>query len=564
VKKIFRINMTELTIKEEQVPDKYEYLGGRGLTSTILLDEVDPCCYSLGEENKLVIAPGLLAGTSLSSSNRLSVGAKSPLTGGIKESNSGGTVAYKLARLGIKAVIFEGKSEQDIPLTIKIDKHGITFEKDPEIKGCNCYYSAEKLFEKYGSKVGIMVIGSAGERRLATACINCTDTNGEPCRVLGRGGMGAVMGSKGIKAIIVDDKEVQSNLQKDPKIKELIKKFAGELKGNIVTGEFFPRYGTARTLMILNSLGGLPTRNFSLGTFKKAENISGEKMAEVISSRGGKTTHNCMPGCVIRCSNTFVDEQGTPVVSSLEYETLCLMGSNLGIDNLDDIAVLNRLCNDYGVDTMEVGAALGVLAEARIMEFGDANKAIELVKEIGKGTNLGRIIASGAGTCGKVYGIERVPVVKNQAMAAYDPRVIKGNGVTYATSPMGADHTYANTIILQIDHLDPKGKVEASKNLQIFTAVLDTLGFCIFTGRAFLTNPSFLEKIVNAYTGWKVTFDELEEMGKSIVLKERKFNEKAGFTKYHDRLPNYFRREPLKPHNVVFNIKGEKLDQIFN
>lgn len=564
MEKILRINMSELTIKEEIAADKYKYLGGRGLTSSILLDEVNAGCYPLGGENKLIIAPGLLAGTTLSSSNRLSVGAKSPLTGGIKESNSGGTVAYKLARLGIKAVIFEGKSEQAIPLTIKIDKNGITFEKDPEIKGYNCYYSAEKLFEKYGSKVGIMVIGSAGERRLATACINCTDTNGEPCRVLGRGGMGAVMGSKGIKAIIIDDKEVQSNLQKDPKIKELIKKFAGELRGNIVTGEFFPKYGTARTLMILNSLGGLPTRNFSLGTFEKAENISGEKMAELISSRGGKTTHNCMPGCVIRCSNTFVDKNGAKVVSSLEYETLCLMGSNLCIDNLDDIAILNKLCNDYGVDTMDIGAALGVLAEAGIMEFGDANKAIELVKEIGKGTNLGRIIASGAGTCGKVYGIERVPVVKNQAMAAYDPRVIKGNGVTYATSPMGADHTYANTITLQIDHLDPKGKVEASKNLQIFTAVLDTLGFCIFTGRAFLTKPSFLEKIVNAYIGWKVTFDELNEMGKTIVLKERKFNEKAGFTKFHDRLPGYFKREPLKPNNVIFDVKDEELDTIFN
>jgi len=566
VEKILRINMSELTIKEEIAADKYKYLGGRGLTSSILLDEVNAGCYPLGDENKLIVAPGLLAGTTLSSSNRLSVGAKSPLTGGIKESNSGGTVAYKLARLGIKAVIFEGKSVQEIPLTIKIDKNGITFEKDPEIKGCNCYYSTEKLFEKYGSKVGIMVIGTAGERNLLTACINCTDTNGEPCRVLGRGGMGAVMGSKGIKAIIVDDKEIQNDMQKKPEIKELIKEFAKKLKGNVVTGEFFPKYGTARTIMILNSLGGLPTKNFSLGKYEKAENISGEKMAEIISSRGGKTTHNCMPGCVIRCSNTFVDKNGEKVVSSLEYETLCLMGSNLCIDNLDDIAILNKLCNDYGVDTMDVGVALGVLAEAEtgIMEFGDACKAIELVKEIGKGTPIGRIIASGAGMCGKIYGVERVPVVKNQAMAAYDPRVIKGNGVTYATSTMGADHTFANTITLQTNHLDPKGKVEASKNLQIFTAVLDSLGFCIFTGRILSSEPGFLEKIVNTYTGWNVTFEELKEMGKSVVLKERKFNKKAGFTKIHDRVPDYFTREPLKPTNAIFDIKDEELDQMFN
>jgi aldehyde:ferredoxin oxidoreductase len=564
MEKIVRVNMSEFSIKTEDVPDKYKYLGGRGLTSSILLEEVDPLCHPLGEDNKLVIAPGLLAGTTLSSSNRLSVGAKSPLTGGIKESNSGGVVAYKLARLGIKAIIIEGKPKSEELVTLKINKDGITFERDPEIKGCDTYYSAEKLFDKYGSKVGIMIIGSAGERKLLSACINCTDIDGEPCRNLGRGGMGAVMGSKGIKAIVVDDRRVEYTKNREPEIKSLIKEFAEALKGNIVTGEYFAKYGTSRNVLILDSFGGLPTRNFSSGTFDKAENISGERMAEIISSRGGKTTHSCMPGCTIRCSNTYVDEEGKPVVSSIEYETLCLMGSNLCIDNLDDIAVLNKLCNDYGLDTMEVGAALGVLAEAGVMEFGDGKKAIELVKEIGKGTPMGRLIASGSGICGKVYGIERVPAVKNQAMAAYDPRVIKGNGVTYATSPMGADHTYANTIVLSTNHLDPEGKVEASKNLQIDVAIMDTLGFCIFAGRAFSANPGLRERIVKAYTGWEVTGEELEELGKSIVLKEREFNKKAGFTKYHDRLPGFMRKEPLYPQNSVFDIEDEEMDGMFN
>jgi len=560
--KIIRIDLSTLTIKEEEAPEEYKYLGGRGLTSTILLREVDPTCHPLSEENKLVIAPGLLAGTFLSSSNRLSVGAKSPLTGGIKESNSGGVVAYKLARLGIKAIILEGKLKKENELIgIKIDKNGVSFEDLSYLKGCTVYYSAEKLFEKYGRNVGLMIIGPAGEMKLPAATINVTDVDGEPCRTLARGGLGAVMGSKGIKAIIVDDSDVK--VETNEKIKTVIRKFALALKENPVTGESLAKYGTAGTLMIVNNLGGLPTRNFSQGTFEKAENISGETLYETISKRGGMPSHNCMPGCVIRCSNKYVDENGKPIVGSLEYETLCLLGSNLGIGSLDQIAILNKLCNDYGVDTIEIGVTLGVLAEAGLMEFGDFERAKELIEEIGKGTPLGRLIGSGATVCGKVFGVERVPVVKNQGMAAYDPRVIKGNGVTYATSPMGADHTAGNTITMNVDHLDPKGKIEISRDLQIITAVFDSLGLCIFTMRVVLQHPELLEEILEAF-GWKTTFEELKQVSKLILLREREFNRRAGFTKAHDRLPEFMKKEPLPPHNVVFDIDDKELDRVFD
>lgn len=560
---IIRIDMQNKLVKYEKIPEEYKYLGGRGLTSTLLLNEVNPTCHPLGKNNKLVIAPGLLSGTTLSSSNRLSFGAKSPLTGGIKESNSGGVVAYKLARLGIKAIVIEENPIDNELICLKINKDGVSFDKNSEINGRGTYYSTKKLFEKYGSTVGIMLIGMAGERRLASACINCTDVDGDPCRTAGRGGLGAILGSKGIKAIIVDDKDIILSKTKTTESKEIVKEFARELRKNPVTGELLRKYGTAKNILLLNNLKGLPTRNFSMGQFENAKKISGEKMAELIKKRGGETTHGCMPGCVIQCSNIYVDKNGVKIVSSLEYETICLLGSNLGIDNLDAIAIMNRLCNDIGVDTIETGAALGVLAEAGELKFGDTNRAIELLKEVENGTPLGRLIASGAGACGIAYGVSKVPIVKNQAIPAYDPRVIKGNGVTYATSPMGADHTYANTIILPINHTDKEGKVESSKNLQIEMAIMDTLGICVFAWKVLSAKLGLRERILKLYTGWEAEEDDLRRLGKIIVLRERAFNKKAGFTKYHDRLPEFILSENLKPQNAVFDITDEEIDAMF-
>ncbi len=563
--KIIEIDLAELTIEEKAVPEEYEHLGGRGLTSTIISREVEPTCHPLSEDNMLVIAPGLLAGTTFSSSNRLSVGAKSPLTGGIKESNSGGVVAYKLGRLGIKAIKLQGRSKSESgPIGIRIDKNGVYFEDLAFLEGKTTYYSAEKLLEKYVRKAGLMVIGPAGEMKLSTACINVNDQEGEPCRNIGRGGLGAVMGSKGVKAIIVDDAGIDSLTKQNDKAKEVIKKFASMLKEHPVTGEEFAKYGTVMTLMSVNTLGGLPTRNFSQGSFEQAENIGAERLYETISERGGMYTHSCMPGCVIRCSNKYVDENGNPVVGSLDYETVCLLGANLGLANLDQIATLNKLCNTYGIDTMETGVALGVVAEAGVMKFGDFDRAKELIEEIGKGTVLGRLIGSGSVVCGKVFGVERVPAVKNQGMGAYDPRAIKGMGVTYSLSPMGADHTAGNAITLAVDHLDPQSQLEPVRDLNINTMVLDSLGVCIFTGRVTLQNPEILEEMIAAFLGWNVTFEVLRKMGKNFLLREREFNRRAGFTRAHDRVPEFMKKENLLPNNSVFDISEEELDKFYD
>jgi aldehyde:ferredoxin oxidoreductase len=560
-KRIIEIDLDTTTVHEVSVNRKYEHLGGRGLTSTVIWEETDPLCHPLSGENLIVFAPGLLGGSALSSSNRLSAGAKSPLTGTIKESNSGGVVGHKLARLGIKALKIRGKSKEG-PVGIKVGVNGVCFKDLSDLKGRGTYESAQVLRERYGPRSGLILVGPAGETGLSASCLCVTDPEGEPCRNLGRGGLGAVLGRKGVKAIITDDEGVKANLTQEAK--KLIGRFASALREHPVTGEKFAMYGTVMTLLNVNGLGGLPTRNFSSGSFEHAEKIGADTLHETIKSRGGQFKHGCMPGCVIQCSNKYVDRDGSPLVGSLDFETVCLLGSNIGLADLDQIASLNRLCNDIGIDTMETGIALGVLAEADVMQFGDYERAKALIEEIGEGTPLGRILGSGAVTCGRVFGVERVPAVKGQGMAAYDPRAIKGMGLTYEMSPMGADHTAGNAIVLSVDHLDPKAQLDPVRNLHIETMVMDSLGLCLFTGRVSLDRTEFIEEAVSALTGWSVTFEGLKKQAEELLLRERDFNRRAGFSKADDRLPRFMLTEPLGPNDCVFDISEEDEDRFYD
>jgi aldehyde:ferredoxin oxidoreductase len=318
------------------------------------------------------------------------------------------------------------------------------------------------------------------------------------------------------------------------------------------------------TLLNVNGLGGLPTRNFRRGDFEGAEAIGADTLHDTLEKRGGTVSHGCMPGCVIRCSNKYVDERGEAVVGSLDYETVCLLGSNLAVDDLDAVAVMNRLCNDIGVDTMETGAALGVLAEAGVWSFGDAARAQTLIEEIGTGTPLGRLIASGCVACGRVYGVQRVPAVKGQGMAAYDPRAIKGMGLTYAVSPMGADHTAGNAIVLSVDHLDPSAQLEPVRELHLKTAVLDSLGLCIFTGRVSLDQTELVEQMCSAVLDWKVSFAELLRLAQGWLLAEREFNSLAGFTAAQDRLPPFMYTETLSPNDSTFDVPERDLERFYD
>ncbi|MCU0561521.1 MAG: aldehyde ferredoxin oxidoreductase [Desulfobacterales bacterium] len=577
--KILRINMGAAggpKAKTEAV-GAYAGLGGRALTSSLVAKEVPPTCHPLGEENKLVIAPGLLSGSAAAMSGRISVGCKSPLTGGIKEANAGGQPSQMIGRLGYAAIVLEGKPADDTLYRVFISKEKVEITPDPGLKMLGNYAVVEKMKAAYGDKVACISIGQAGEMKLSGASIAFTDMEQRPTRHAGRGGVGAVMGAKGVKVIVVDDSGCPVRAPQNPEaFKEANKAWVAGLRKHAVTGQGLPAYGTNVLTNVINEAGAYPTKNFMWGRFDTCAKISGEAQAELENARGGagSATHGCHRGCVIRCSGTFYDKDGHYLTKQPEYETVWAHGGNCGIDDIDAIAMLDRLDDDFGLDTIEMGATIGVAMEAGVIQFGDAQGAINLVKEVGKGTPLGRILGSGAAVTGRCFGVERVPVVKGQSMPAYDPRGVQGIGVTYATSTQGADHTagYAVTANIlgvggKVDALKPEGQIELSRNLQIATTAIDSTGMCLFIAFAILDQPETFQALldlINGFTGAKMTGDDVTTLGKNILKLERDFNLKAGFTRQMDRLPDYFKREKLPPHNVTFMVKDAELDQVYN
>jgi aldehyde:ferredoxin oxidoreductase len=458
-----------------------------------------------------------------------------------------------------------------------INKDGVHITAENDLRYLGNYELVDKLKAVHGDKAVVISIGPAGERKMSAASIAVTDMEQRPTRHAGRGGVGAVMGAKGIKAIVLDDTGMGMRQPADPeKFKEANKKFVAGLKSHPVSGQGLPAFGTNVLTNVLNEAGGYPTRNFSSGRFNGAVNISGERLAELENQRGGEgsATHGCHRGCVIRCSGTYYDKDGKYLTKQPEYETVWAHGGNCMIDDLDAIALMDRMDDDYGLDTIEMGATIGVAMEAGIAKFGDAVAAINLIKEVGNGTPLGRILGNGAAVTGKVFGVERVPVVKGQAMPAYDPRAVQGIGVTYATSTMGADHTAGYAVATNllgvggsVDPLKPEGQIELSRNLQIATAAVDATGMCLFIAFPLLDQPETFQALIdmiNALYGLELTGDDVTALGKAILKNEREFNKKAGFTAEHDRLPRYFTTDALAPHQVRFTVKDKDLDAVFN
>lgn len=570
--KFIRVNMSKKAITIEDVPQDYLGLGGRGLTSIMINEEVPPKCDPLGPENKLIFAPGSLSGTPLVNTSRISIGAKSPLTGTIKESNAGGTVAAALGNLGITAVVIVGRAPDGELDLLRIDHKGeASLVPAQAYKGMRTYALVEKILATYGEKTSVLCIGPAGEYQLATASIQSSDIDGRPCRAAGRGGLGAVMGAKGLKALVVDQGGKSADAIHDPEaFKEANKVIVKVIKEHPMAGQVMPALGTAGLVAPVNSMGAFPSYNATKGVLEGWEKISGEAMAELIQKRGGNTTHVGCAQCIVHCSNEFVDEGGKYVTSSLEYETIWATGGMTGIDDLDTIARLDYLCDDIGVDTMSTGVAVAIAMDAGYKQFGDGAAAISMIEEIAQGTEFGNILGNGPAAIGKHFNHARVPVVKGQSIAAYDPRAMLGNGVTFATSPMGADHTAGNVVgeylEQKLDPLNAEGQVEASRNLQVGTAAMDCTGLC-FMAYVALTTPEgggALLKAINAKFGTQLGPEDVPTLGIRVLKAEREFNKKAGFTNQDDRLPRFFYEEPLPPHNAVFTISDEEIDGTFD
>jgi len=554
--------MGTLKATVEDCPAEYNLLGGRGLTARILNREVPPKCHPLGKHNKIIFAPGLLAVSRFPASGRLSIGFKSPLTRGIKESNVGGTAGQRLGRLGIRAIILEGQPADNKLYAIKVTENGADILPADNLAGLTNYDVVQELKDVHGENVSILSIGPPGERKAGMATVACTDMDGMPSRHAARGGPGAVMGSRGVKAIIVDDDGASAaEAKRETAFQECVKEYARFMEENKGAG-LVRSYGQMGGLVWMSDRNQcLPVRNFTSGMFEGAGKIGGRETVEALISIGGQWGVACMPGCLQSCSNIVRDKEGHYITSALEYETSAMLGANLGIDDIHAIANMSRLDDDYGLDDIEMGATLGVAVDAGLMEFGDSGKAIALIKEVGQGTTLGRILGEGAEVTARVFGVSRVPTVKGQAIPAHDPRVENATGVTYCTSALGADHT--SGVVLRRQETSEEA-VRVSKREQINVVIIDNLGLCYI---AFFERGYPMEKlteIVNAQFGLDLGTEDLQELGKTILKEERAFNLNAGFAPKADRLPEFFKEEPLPPSNAVFDVPDSELDSFWD
>ncbi|MBT7758417.1 MAG: aldehyde ferredoxin oxidoreductase, partial [Rhodospirillaceae bacterium] len=373
MRKYFNINLDDRSTETEELNGAACIRVGRHFIAKTLLEKGAAKVDALSPGNPLIFSAGPLAGTNFSNANRISVGCKSPLTGGIKEANGGGTFAFALGQCEIAGLTLMGASDDWV--IIRITKEGdISYDDATPFLGMGNIETAAMLFEEYGAKISMALCGPVGEYQGLISGISFPDPEGRPVRIAARGGVGAVMGSKKVKAIIVDMNKMPT-FHDRKKVMGSVREY-GKLLREDKAIEAFSMYGTAMVSDLTNQLGGLPTRNFSDGRLVNASEetlkLGGSYIRDLTIERGGETTHACMPGCLIKCSNIYVDDKGEEMVSPLEYETLGLMGSNCGLTDPDDVARANHVANDLGVDTIEVGAMLGVLMEAGEGEFGDA------------------------------------------------------------------------------------------------------------------------------------------------------------------------------------------------
>lgn len=559
IDRIVRVDMTAKTITEERAPEKYHLLGGRALTARMLLEETDARCHPLSREAKLFIAPGFLGGTAITTSGRTSFGFKSPLTGGTKEANVGGQLGHRLARLGIKAIVISGASD-DGWYRMDIDPEGMRLSKAGDLVGRSNYDLHRELVGEAVATRAAATIGPAGEQRMASASIAITDPEGRPTRHAARGGPGAVMGAKGLKAIVVDDTGVPRIIagERKDEFRSEVVKFSKMVLEDPRT-QNLSKTGTAGVIKFVNreNIQSMPTRNHRHGTWSLADTISGQHIDELGQSRGGKMLP-CMAGCIIKCSILFNDDDGNHITSALEFESIALLGSNCEIGPADAVAELDRMCDDIGLDTIEVGNAVGVAMEAGVLPWGDWEATKRLLEEVRAGTPLGRIIGNGTAHVAKTFGIDRVPVVKGQGLPAWEPRTLKGMGVTYSTSPQGADHTAG---MVTARGASPETLIKQSRHEQLVMMAIDSAGVCQFTNAL----PGDIAVFVTNRFGIEWDDSAVLTMAREGIEAEREFNRRAGFDRDDDRLPRWLLEEPLPlpDGESVFDIEEELLDKVW-
>jgi len=554
---LIRVDMSNHTISIEPYPADWKLLGGRALSAKILLAECDPECDPLGPDNVLVLAPGVLAGTAAPTSGRLSVGGKSPLTNGIKEANVGGNPGQDLMKLGYRGIIVKGQpADAESRYALEVTGDGVRLVPADEHKGKWNYALIEDLTQSYSKTTSFISIGPAGEMLLKGASVACTDADQDrhPARHAGRGGLGAVMGSKGLKYVSVDPGKSPVRKPEKKEFYALGKQYTKTF--NAGPGqEPFPKWGTSAIVEEANELYTFPYKNRVEGQSPDVHELDGMRIVESFETRGGGM-HNCMTGCIVQCSNIVHDADGNYKTSALEFETLTLLGSNCAIQSWEDVADLDRLCDEIGVDTIETGAAVAVYMDSGGLEFGDAEGAKNLLREIAEGTELGRAIGDGALAIGRKRKHHRIPTLKGQALPAWDPRPLKAAGVTYCTSPMGADHTAG----LVVEPGQPyEEAVRASQDSQILNAVIDSSGFCQFL----MTSLDEVREFYGLFYGEEVTREQIADIGWLCLEDEWEFNRRAGFSPEDDLMPDCMKQDPIGPQKLVWDMDPELVARIY-
>ncbi len=562
-RKYLKINLGSHLVASETLSGEAIARGGRYLVAKTLLDRGMAKLDPLSPENPLLMLAGPFAGTGFSNANRTSVGCKSPLTGGVKEANGGGTFGYALGQLGIFGLELTGKSDAWVIIHLKADGSAAFDDATPYL-GMGNFAAAEALYQRYGKRVALALCGPVGEYGGLLAGVAFSDTDGRPSRLAARGGVGAVMGLKKVKAIVAD-LALLPKLAEPEKFKGRLKEYTRLLRDHPVIMKFYNQVGTMGMADYQNTVGGLPVRNFSAGQLSGPSEfkMGGSFINQQNRERGGKNTHACMPGCAIQCSNVYNGADGKELVSPVEYETLGLLGTNCGIAEPDQLALLNYIANDLGVDTIETGATLALLMEAGQAAWGDADWMVSALAEIAKGSEQGRLWAQGAARVGEHYGLTRIPVIKKQAVSAYDPRVAEGTGITMMVTAQGADHTAGNIPRLSTREMSLEDIIEASYKAQIHSAANDSLGLCIFGGSVTNAQQEFMVNTLNEALGTSLTTDFFENLGKETLRLEALFNQQAGFGRKDDRLPEFFYTESLPPTNHKARFTPEMLEALY-
>ncbi|HSP48034.1 MAG TPA: aldehyde ferredoxin oxidoreductase family protein [Clostridiaceae bacterium] len=569
---ILRVNLTDGTITREalNLDDATKYIGGRGLGTKILSDEIDPMVEPLSVENKLIFATGPLTGTNTPTGGRYMVLTKSPLTGTIACSNSGGYWGAELKFAGYDAIIFEGKAEKPVYLNIVDDV--VTINDASAIWGKLVDETTTILEGLHGEKARVSTIGPAGENLSKMAAIM-----NERGRAAGRSGVGAVMGSKNLKAIVVRGSKKVAVSDAD-KLKEAFTTSMKKIRENGVTGQGLPAYGTAVLVNIINENGALPTNNFQLSQFPDAEKISGELLAEKYLVRKDPC-FRCPIGCGRYCKAGDVEGQGP------EYETIWGFGSDCGVNDMEAIIKANYWCNEYGLDTISASATIAAAMELYQRGFikkedldggpellwGNAEAVVEWTKRMGDKAGIGALMAEGSYRLCEAYGVpEYSMTVKKQEMPAYDPRGIQGIGINYATSNRGGCHVRGYMISPEIlglpeklDRFTLEGKAEWTKIFQDFTAAIDSSGLCLFT--SFAMGADDYANLYNAISGTSITGSEFIEAGERVWNLERTFNLNAGIDASQDTLPKRLLEEGIAegPSKGWVNKLSETLPEYY-